>query len=231
MESHAEWFDEVAGALGWEVWCFDRPGWGRSPGTRGYLRCAGDALLQVEEVARHLRELHPQVHLCGLSWGGLLALYAGIRRGDLFDSLCLVAPGIFPRRTLSPVALLKVVAGRALGREWPVPLPLRPEDFTRRPDRREWIRRDPHRIREVGPGFCWATARMRRFVLRETRRAPLPRTMLFLGGADPLIDNRATRQLLAACRTQYYPRALHSLVLEEPRRLARDMALWLEGNH
>ena len=97
VESHSEWFEEVAAELarrGLAAFAFDRPGWGRSAGVRGHLAAYADAVRQVAEVASTLRERYAEVHLAGLSWGGLLALYVALRRGPLFDALTLIAPGI-----------------------------------------------------------------------------------------------------------------------------------------
>lgn len=229
VESHCGWFDDTARALtagGARVFAFDRSGWGRSDGARGHLASYADALLAVAEFASAVRARCGSCHLAGLSWGGLLALYAAMRRAPLFDSLTLIAPGIVSRTDLGLADKLRVAAGALGGAgERPVPLRLRPEHFSKDAARQAFIAADPHRVRSVTAAFCLETLKMRRFAAEHAARRPLPRSRLLLAGDDAIIDNAATAALLEKCGAEVsvFSGAAHSLVLEEPARVAQEI--------
>lgn len=229
VESHSEWFEEVAPPLaekGLTVLAYDRPGWGRSEGERGHLASYHDAIRQIEYATNHLRETHERVHLMGLSWGGLLALYAALRRGLLFDSVTLIAPGICPKRDLPFWETFRAARDLLLrDGHTAIPLPIETMHFTYRPDRRAFIESDPYRIRSVTASFCLETLKMRRFVHETLGRRRLPPTLLLLAEEDAIIDNEATTRLLLRedIAINHYPGAAHSLVFEDPGLVADDI--------
>ena len=237
VESHSDWFDEVGASLserGMATFGFDRPGWGKSAGERGHIASYADALGQVAELATSLRREYGVVHLAGLSWGGLLALYAALRRGPLFDSLTLIAPGIASKADLSWWRKLRVAWGVISGRpRIRVPLPIEVDHFTHRPDRTRYIREDPARVKSVTASFCLETLKMRRFAAENIACRRLPPTTLLLADSDRLIDNQATRELIRKASTRTAPgtvrivemeRTAHSLVFEAPERVAEEIA-------
>ncbi len=230
VESHSEWFEQVARHLacqGLSVCAFDRPGWGRSPGKRGDLAAYAEAVAQVAEMATRLRERCGQVHLAGLSWGGMLALYTALRRGPLFDSLTLIAPGI---HALSDPGLLRKtrIAGSILAGSGAadVPLDIKVDDFTGIPEFTRYIAGDECRIKAVSARFCLETLKMRQFIARNMGRRKLLPAQLLLAEHDRIIDNAATRALLHRHLDQVtvYAGARHSLVFEKPREVAMDIA-------
>ncbi len=230
VESHGEWFDEAAAALnqrGLSVYAYDRPGWGLSEGTRGHLATYAETLGQIEEVIARLRLLYEKVHLVGLSWGGLLALYAGLRRGLLFDSLTLLVPGLATRTDLSSATKAALAAYMATGRlRATVKIPIHDDWFTRRPERTAYIRDDPHRVKRISAAFCVESFKMRAFCRANLGRRRLPATTLLLAGDDEIIDNDATRALFARTdvTVREFPGAAHSLVFEVPEETAAAIA-------
>jgi 2-dehydropantoate 2-reductase len=228
-ESHSGWFEEVALDLEQQkfaVVSFDRPGWGNSEGERGHLASRAEALSQVVEITSHLRERFGSVHLVGLSWGGLLALYVATRRWVLFDSLTLIAPGIYSRSGLPFSQKIRVAAAALIGRKRYVPLPIHTADFTRNLNRTQYIQNDPLRITTVSSSFCIETLKMRWFVHTHLGQRRLSPSMLLLAEADAIINNDATRKLLSRVEMtiSLYEHAAHSLVFEDPSRVAADIA-------
>ncbi len=231
VESHSHWFHEIVPELiraGYAVWAVDRPGWGRSEGPAGHISRADDALEQVALLAGSLRNEFRAVHLAGLSWGGLLALYAALRRGFLFDSVTLIAPGIFSRKDIALPSRLAAgwhfLRGRADAAR--IPLRIDPEDFTRRFDKREFIENDPLRVREVTVRFCIETLKMRAFVQESVGRRRPPPLQCLCAGHDRLIDNTRTEALLGryGARVVTLPGQEHSLVYEDPGRVGAEIA-------
>lgn len=228
MESHSGWFMDCADRLvrsGYAAVLYDRPGWGKSPGERGHLAGYGDFLETLSRLASGARERYGAVHLAGMSWGGMAALYAALRRPWLFDSAALLAPGITSRSVPlrgglrvagaffrnSPAALLS-----------PVCLPFQPEDFTGDPARREFIRDDPDRVRAVTASFCMETVKMRRFIRENAGRRAIPPTLCLLAGSDAIIDNRAVGALCAKAGALVgtIPDCAHTLIFERPGQTA-----------
>lgn len=230
VESHGAWFHEVAEALagrGYVVHAYDRAGWGRSPGKRGHLPGYDVALRHLEELVMVLRERYARVHLAGLSWGGMLALYAMLRRGLYFDSLTLIAPGVIAKADLPFWHKLRVAGAILRHRdERRVPVPIHTVDFTKREDITRAIEADPHRTTQVSARFCFETLKMRAFCREQVPHRKLPRWSLLLAEHDAIVDNDAMRTLF---RTQdvsvkQYAGKVHSLVFEDPARVAADIA-------
>lgn len=236
VESHSGWFCEVAPALaarGYNVFAYDRPGWGESEGMSGHLASYADELSRLEGLVRSLRVKHTRVHLAGLSWGGMLALYAALRRGILFDSVGLIAPGICPVADLPLMDKLKVAAGIVLRDPVStVPVPIRTAHFTRLPQWVEFIEKDTLRNKRVTASFCFETLKMRKFCAEFAPLRTLPPLTLLLAGEDKIIDNAATRDLIEqspGATIHELGGAEHSLVFEAPvavaERLAENAAL------
>lgn len=230
VESHGSWFHEMAEALagrGYVVHAYDRAGWGRSPGGRGHLPSYDVALRHLEEVVMVLRERYARVHLAGLSWGGMLALYAMLRRGLHFDSLTLIAPGVVAKADLSLWQKLRV-AGAILRRrdERRIPVPIHTADFTTREDVTRAIEADPHRTTHVSARFCFETLKMRAFCREQVPHRKLPRWSLLLAENDAIVDNEAMRALFMTqdVSVKQYAGKAHSLVFEDPARVAADIA-------
>ncbi len=226
MESHAGWWLDCAARLtrnGWAVAAFDRPGWGRSPGPRGHMGSYRDFVETVADLAKQLRRKYGRVHLAGMSWGGMAALYLALRRGWLFDSVALIAPGIAALRDLSAGDRARVCLDFLLGNNGtPVSPVFRLKDFTRDPQWREYIDGDPHRVTEVTSAFCIETLKMRRFIREHAGKRRLPPALCLLAGDDDIIDNHETGYLCrkAGALVESLPDAAHCLLFERPAQTA-----------
>lgn len=216
-ESHSGWFAEVGTKLaagGLQAVAFDRTGWGKSQGARGAVK---NAQAVISEVKAQADLLGRPLHLAGLSWGGLLAAATAARFATSFQSLTLIAPALFRLRTPSLLDLARAAVG--LG---DVKLPIRPEDFTRDPERLAFIRGDKLRVESVNFGFCLATVAME----RAARSAfPAVKSRILLAERDDLIDNERTRIWAARRGVEFktLPGTLHSLVMEAPDAVAREI--------
>jgi len=227
--SHAGWFAGVAAPLaaaGLAVVAFDRPGWGLSDGPRGHLPGLAAALRHVYAAAGWVRARHGGVHLLGLSWGGLLALRAAMGDARAFDTVTLVAPGLADKRPTGLGTAARAAAAWLTGdRGYRIVLDYAPEDCTRDPDRQASIRGDPLYVRGVSAGFAWATRLMRRQTAAWAGRKTLPPCQCLLAGKDTIADNRPAEALArrAGIPVTVYGDAAHSLVFEEPGRVAADI--------
>ena len=230
VESHAGWFDGLAARLaadGRAVYAFDRPGWGKSAGPRGHLTSYADMMRLCDEIATRLRADHLRLHLSGMSWGGKLALYLALRRPCFFESLTLMAPGLFPARGMGILRSAKAAIGM-LGRGTAtVSLPIHDDDFTAREDMTAFIRADPLRVRAVTASFCVESLKMGAFIEEHIHQLRMP-ALLLLAGADTVIRNEPTQALFNSAgshwkRVETLPQARHTLVFEAPDAVASSM--------
>jgi 2-dehydropantoate 2-reductase len=162
-----------------------------------------------------------------MSWGGLAALYLAMRRGWLFDTIGLLAPGLMAKRDIGPSGRLQaaaaVLAGQP-GRE--VKTVFRSGDFTTDRHFREYIETDPVRVRRVDASFCFETFKMRRFIKENAGRRRLPPSLCLLAGEDAIIDNAAVQSVCrrAGIAVEVLPGAAHSLVFERPEESAAALS-------
>lgn len=230
MESHSGWFAPIVPFLnadGYAAFAFDRPGWGKSAGTpRGHIDSYQDVLETISHYASGLRKKYGPVHLAGMSWGGMAALYAALRRPWLFDSVIMLAPGLAAQTDLPAKAKIRAARG-IIGRRTDllVPTSFRPEHFTADPDRQDFIRNDPDRVTNVTAGFCFETLKMRSFIKQTAGKRRLPPTACLLAGDDRIIDNQAVANLCrkAGATVQIFPDSRHTLVFERTEATAASI--------
>ena len=226
MESHSGWFVDCAARLvrnGWAVVAYDRAGWGKSPGPRGHMGSYRDLVETAAKFAGKIRKKYGSVHLAGMSWGGMAALYLALRREWLFDSVALIAPGIAAQRDFPLRDKALVAYDFLLGNNGTLVQPsFRVDHFTRDPQWQNFINNDPERVTRVTSAFCMETLKMRRFIKEQAGRRTLPPTLCLLAGDDAVIDNQTTSQVCrkAGALVEYIPRSAHTLIFEKPAQTA-----------
>lgn len=234
IESHGTWFLPTAehlAAAGCTTYLLDRRGSGLNRDTApGDARSARELLDDVRAMRAHLAL--SRLHLVGLSWGGKLATAVALHQAEGLASLTLITPGLCPRIDLSVPQKLAVLAGLALGGTNRLRLPITPEMFTTDPKLLAFIESDPWRLHAATGRFLWASRAFDRIVRARIGALDL-RVLLFLAGHDRIVDNARVLDLLGALpagrlRTSLFPEATHSLQLEAPERLARDIAAFLD---
>lgn len=240
IESHAGWFALAAARLnaaGHPVYCLDRRGSGINRENRGCLSGhvpeGVDLLDDLHLAVRHLRATSgaERLFLIGLSWGGKYAFaYDAAHPGEV-DGLVLITPGIRPKVDLSWGEKLAVLRDAWLSPRRQHPVPIQPEMFTDTPEHLDFIRRDPQRLHSVSAAFLWQSRRIDRLLARS-RGVPHAPTLVFLAGKDRIIDNAKTRRFLARQTGRVeileYADQTHSIQLDAPERLVRDLVAWME---
>jgi alpha-beta hydrolase superfamily lysophospholipase len=238
VTSHGGWYARSCQHLasaGYEVHFLDRRGSGlnrESPGdVDRWPTWVGDVAAYLEGI----RGEAPIV-LCGISWGGKLAVAVARREPGLMHGLALICPGLFSpfEPGLVKRLALRVPTPDRIERR-PVRIPLRrPELFTDTPSWREFVARDPLTLREI----TWRFAREDRRLTRYARpAAPLLHMplLLMLAGRDRIVNNRRTidffRRAAARKRTLIeYPSARHTLEFEpDPLPYFEDLRAWIAG--
>jgi acylglycerol lipase len=243
IESHAGWFRDAAERLklaGFPVYCFDRRGSGLNRENRGHLSGhvprGVDLLDDLHAWIRHLRAVHPthSLFLTGLSWGGKYALAYDLLHPGMIEGLVLITPGIKPKIGLRFGQKLAVLRDAILSPHRQHRVPIQPEMFTNTPKHLDFIRNDPLRLHTVSARFLWQSRRMDRLLERSDGSSHAP-VLLFLAGKDRIIDNDATRRFFArrpgrGVKILEYADQTHSIQLDAPDRLTRDILAWVASH-
>lgn len=235
IESHSGWFLPAALLLqqrGCTTFLLDRRGSGlnrdEAPGD------AASAAVLLEDVRCARRSLgDPPLHLVGLSWGGKLATAVALDQPDDVASLILLVPGLRARVDLSLRHKLMVALSLLVGGTGHVPVPIRPELFTRQPRLLDFIRHDPLRVQSVTARLLFASLRLDQ---RIRRRLPELRAavLLLLAERDEIVDNDGVLRLLAVLpagqlTVRRYAQAMHSIQLERTAAMVDDMIAFLDA--
>ena len=241
IESHSAWFDDAAGRLaarGYPVFSLDRRGSGINQRNRGFVPGHVERGIALEDdVHRAVEALrksgnYDRVYLIGLSWGGKYAMaYDAIYPNEV-DGMVLITPGIKPQVDLTFSEKLAVFIDVVFAPKRQHRIPIQPEMFTTTPKYLDYIKNDPLKLRTVSAGFLRQSTRFDGLMKRLDEGAHPP-LLVFLAGHDRIIDNAATREFLARNKRRQveiieYPDQTHSIQLEAPDRLVRDILRWME---
>lgn len=240
IESHAGWFLESASLMsshGWPVVLAERRGSGHNSEDRGHARSYRQLLNDVFCAARYCQNHWPncRVHLAGVSWGGKLALAAALQHPELFASLTMITPGIFPLITLRAKQKLAVLLKHLLKPKAMLGVPL--EDaklFTDNPKQIDFIEHDELRLRQASVSFFWSSYQLDQLIKRRAHRLTMPAHLL-LSGRDRIIDSHKTRAWFERCdapgkHLSEFPDSAHTLEFaQDNRAFLEAFAGWLDA--
>ena len=135
------------------------------------------------------------VFVCGISWGGKLAVGLPYRKPNLVDGLVLLCPGLVPK-VAPPLPQRARIAVARVFRPWKFfPIPLNePDLFTASPEWRHYIETEPHGLRFATSRFLFSSFSLDIYLnaAREVRR--LCRRFSLLAEHDRIIDNEQTNR-------------------------------------
>ncbi len=239
IRSHGGWYTRSCAALalaGFDVHFLDRRGSGLNTAHRGDTPGFRRLIDDVAEFVRHLRAEHATlpVFVCGISWGGKLAVGLPYRAPGLVDGLVLLCPGLVPK--ISPPLLQRArIAVARVFRPWKFfPIPLNePELFTASAEGRALIDTEPHGLREATARFLFNSFSLDIYLRRAAKRVTVP-TLLALAERDRIIDNARTVAFAARFRgpveTVTYPGAHHTLEFERADHpWLTDLVRWVDA--
>jgi len=227
--SHAEWLGPIAerlAAKGVEVICPDRRGTGLNNLNPGDAPSSDALLHDVRLISQHFRRDDVPSHLAGFCWGGSYAICFADKYRNLFQSLILIAPSVFPA---TDIAAKSITTGDS-----PVATetPLVPIDrFTRGPAYENYIVPDPLRTQFVSPRFNSIMVNMTTMLGPRWAGIRIPNLMI-LASEDSLADNDKHRRAFEIVRGK--PKRLavvpgeHGVQFDAPEETATIITDWLE---
>jgi alpha-beta hydrolase superfamily lysophospholipase len=239
IRSHGGWYRRSCAAFaaaGLEVFFPDRRGAGLNSARRGHVdrfRRLLDDLAEFTQALRGDRGYLP-VFLCGISWGGKLAVGLPYRKPGLIDGLVLLCPGLVPRVAPPLLGRLRVALAGVLNPDRFFPIPLNePQLFTASPDGQAFIAADPLGLRQATARFLFNSFALDLYLRRAATRVTVP-TLLALAEHDRIIDNARTRAFVARfpapVTVTEYPGAHHTLEFEPPDHpWVNDVVRWVEA--
>ncbi len=203
MQSHAGWFevsgtaDELA-ATGLTVLAYDRRGSGRSGGPPGHAPSA-EAFLEDLDAARTrlAEELSAEgaagapLDVLANCFGARIVLPYVDEHPGSFRSVVLTAPATAMTRAADYGlgAKLRILLS---GGERRFPTPLEDELFVSSGPFLDWIRNDPHSLREVTAKFLRSTRKLTARMKRAARSIEAP-MLVVLGKRDAMVINDRIR--------------------------------------
>jgi alpha-beta hydrolase superfamily lysophospholipase len=204
------------------VYFLDRRGSGLNTARRGDAPSFRRLLDDVAEFVQSLRGERGSlpIFLCGISWGGKLAVGVQYRKPGLVDGLVLLCPGLKPRVKPPLLRRLRIALARVLRPSRMFEIPLNePELFTASAEWQKYIDADPFAVREGTARFLFNSFALDIYLRRAAKRVTVP-TLLVLAQNDRIIDNARTRAFVSRFPGSRdaieYPGAHHTLEFEPP---------------
>ena len=238
IRSHGGWYTRSCAKFaeaGFDVYFLDRRGAGLNTAHRGDTPNFRRLLDDVAEFVQHLRAESGwlPVFVCGISWGGKLAVGLPYRKPGLVDGIVLLCPGLVPK-VAPPLPQRARIAVARVFRPWKFfPIPLNePELFTAAPEWRQYIDTEPHGLRFATSRFLFSSFSLDIYLKRAAKRVMVP-TFLALAEHDRIIDNARTAAFVGRfpgrVDTLTYRGAHHTLEFEgEDHLWLADVMAWVE---
>lgn len=239
VRSHGGWYERSCTAFasaGFEVFFLDRRGAGLNTAERGdapSFRRLIDDVAEFVQAMRAKRAWLP-VFVCGISWGGKLAVGLPYRKPGLVDGLVLLCPGLVPKVAPPLARRLRIALASRLRPDNLFPVPLNePELFTASAEWQKFIDADPLGLRLATSRFLFNSFALDIYLKRAAKRVTVP-TLLALAEHDRIIDNARTRLFVSRCPGEMtvteYAGAHHTLEFEpECHPWTGDVMRWMNA--
>jgi alpha-beta hydrolase superfamily lysophospholipase len=199
--AHSGWYENLPShevPRGYAVYAFDRRGWGRSPGQRGYINAWSEYLDDLEAILKLVRAEEPSspVFLMGHTGSGIIVMEYALHHPEDIKGVFCVTPvldiSVFPAAVLSVAKVLSRIAPHLtvdMSRRVDAGLDFVSHD----PDFIKFIRQDPLRNGKLTPRWIAEVAAAVGRVDNQAADFPVP--LLFLiAGADRAAPPEASKQ-------------------------------------
>ncbi len=237
LQSHSGWFAQSAArmaAQGHPVYAVDRRGSGLSQGPRGDMKAFDEMIEDLLVVADDIAARHgyTKFFLLGHCFGAIPATAFAIRHSDRIAGLVLTTPAFYTHTNLPISQRLRILFSRSGQRDFLLPDPLPPSEFTELASFEAFIRSDPLALRAATGDFYFQVHRARKFVRAHTDKIEMP-VFMAIAGEDPISDNRRNIRFYENIPADdkmmiNYEDARHILEFSpEGERFLKDLVFWL----
>ncbi len=237
LQSHSGWFAQSAATMaaqGHPVYAVDRRGSGLSQGPRGDMKAFDEMIDDLLVVADDIAKQHgaKKFFLLGHCFGAIPATAFAIRHPVRIEGLILTTPAFYTHTNLPLSQRLRILFSRSGQRDFLLPDPLPPGEFTELATFEEFIRSDPLALRAATGDFYFQVHRARKYVRANTDKIEMP-VLMAIAGEDPISDNqrniRFFENLPADDKMMInYEDARHILEFSREReRFLDDLVFWL----
>ncbi len=237
LQSHSGWFAQSAArmaAQGHPVYAVDRRGSGLSQGPRGDMKAFDEMIDDLLVVADYIAERRgvSDFFLLGHCFGAIPATAFAIRHPDRIEGLILTTPAFYTHTNLPLSQRLRILFSRSGQRDFLLPDPLPPSEFTELAPFEAFIRSDPLALRAATGDFYFQVHRARKFVRANTAKIEMP-VFMAIAGEDPISDNRRNIRFFENLPADdkmmvNYEDARHILEFSPEReRFLKDLVFWL----
>jgi len=238
IQSHSGWYTESSQKLssaGFRVIFPDRRGSGLNSVARGDTTSWRVLIEDIESVSAFFR-CGVKTVLLAISWGAKLAMPICYMDYPWLDKLILVTPGIMAKLGFTIGEKLKIAKSLILnsGKDYfPIPIP-GADYFTRNQKKQEYIRTDPHTLRDCSARFFFQSNKLDKTARCTLKKIHIP-SLLLLAKNDRIIDNSKTISFFnsnftnSSNRTITYPDCEHTLEFDQANlEFADDIIRWLK---
>lgn len=237
LQSHSGWFAQSAARMadrGFPVYAVDRRGSGLSEAPRGDMKAFGEMIDDLLAVTDHVKARHgaAKIFLVGHCFGAIPATAFAIRHPDRIKGLILTTPGIYTLTDLPFSQKLRIFFSRSGQRDFLMPDPLDPGEFTELPPFEVFIRSDPLALRAATGDFYYQVHRARKYIRANTDQIEMP-VFMAIAGEDPISDNHRNIRFFENLPADdkmvvNYEDARHVLEFSpEKDRFLADLVFWL----
>ncbi|MDJ0810121.1 MAG: alpha/beta fold hydrolase [Desulfobacterales bacterium] len=237
LQSHSGWFAQSAALMasqGHPVYAVDRRGSGLSKGPRGDMKAFDEMIDDLLVVADYVARQHGthRFFLLGHCFGAIPATAFAIRHPERIAGLILTTPAIYTHTGLPLSQMLRILFSRSGKRDFLVPSPLDPSEFTELASFETFIRSDPLALRAATGDFYFQVHRARKFITANIETIEMP-VFMAIAGEDPISDNRRNIRFFEDLPADdkmmiNYEDARHILEFSPEReRFLNDLAFWL----
>ncbi len=171
-------FEQVGTRLsqsGWSTYAPDMPGFGRSPGKRGWIRRFAEYLQDLESVQAQV-----QAQLWGgYSTGANLAVEYALQHPDQVRGLILVAPAFRIDHSVTPWKYLMLQVVEKILPDYVIYSHYTPSVVTSDPDQQEKLAQDPWMTGMTRARFVAEIARSGRDCIRAAGRLTMPILVIY----------------------------------------------------
>lgn len=197
--SNSSWFSPLVPALreaDLQLVGADRRGSGLNEAGWGDAPSAGQLVDDAVAIARAHHDANRPLFVVGWCWGAALAVAVTAKLRPEVAGLVLVTPGMFTTSSLR--ANLQAQRERfdaAHPEEAVIDSPIDEAWFTAGPALDGFIRKDPHRVRQITPRLVDISGKLATAAVARLRKLEAP-TLVLLATDDQATDNDATRKAL-----------------------------------